>query len=144
MKMAKVERTIVLNVPVEKVFSYISDPNNELDSIPSITDIRDVTGKGVGQKWGWSYKMVGISLKGESEIIEYVPNQRLVQKSKGGIESTWTYTLNPENGGTRMNLVVEFTIPIPVLGKVGERMILNRTEREADLAMTNIKERLES
>ena len=141
--MAKVERTLTLNVPVEKVFSYISDPNNELDTIPSITDIRDVTGEGVGQKWGWSYKMVGISLKGESEVTEHIPNQRLVHKSKGGIESKWTYTLNPVNGGTRMNLVVEFTIPIPVLGKVGERMVLNRTEREADLAMTNIKERLE-
>lgn len=141
--MAKVERTITVNVPVEKVFSYISDPNHELDTIPSITDIRDVTGEGVGQKWGWSYKMVGISLKGESEVTEYIPNQRLVHKSKGGIESTWTYTLNQEDGSTQMNLVVEFKIPIPVLGKVGERMVLNRTEREADLAMTNIKERLE-
>ena len=141
--MAKVERNTIINVPVEKVFSYISDPNNELDTLPSITDIRDITGEGVGQKWGWSYKMVGISLKGESEVTEHIPNQRLVHKSKGGIESTWTYIFNPVNGGTRMNLVVEFTIPIPVLGKVGERMVLNRTEREADLAMTNIKERLE-
>ena len=141
--MAKVERTLTLNVPVEKVFSYISDPKNELDTIPSVTDIRDVIGEGAGQKWGWSYKMVGFSLKGESEVTEYIPNERLVHKSKGGIESTWTYTFNPVNGGTRMNLVVEYTIPIPVLGKVGERMVLNRTEREAELAMTNIKERLE-
>ena len=141
--MAKVERSILINAPVEKVFSYISDPNNELESIPSITDIRDVTGEGVGRKWGWSYKMVGFNLKGESEVTEYIPNQRLVTKSKGGIVSTWTYTFNPENGGTRMNVVVEYTIPIPVLGKVGERMVLNRTEREADLAMTNTKESLE-
>ena len=141
--MVKVERSILINAPVEKVFSYISDPNNELESIPSITDIRDVTGEGVGRKWGWSYKMVGFNLKGESEVTEYIPNQRLVTKSKGGIVSTWTYTFNPENGGTRMNVVVEYTIPIPVLGKVGERMVLNRTEREADLAMTNTKESLE-
>jgi carbon monoxide dehydrogenase subunit G len=142
--MVKVERSIIINAPVEKVFSYISDPNNELESIPSITDVRDITGEGVGQKWSWSYKMVGFSLKGESEITEHIPNQRLVQKSKGGIESTWSYTFSPENGGTRLNVVVEYTIPIPVLGKVGERMVLNRTEREADLAMTNIKEKLES
>ena len=141
--MAKVERSITIDAPVEKVFSYISNPNNELESIPSITDIRDVTGEGLGRKWGWTYKMVGFSLKGESEVIEYIPNQRLVHKSKGGIESTWTYTFNPENGGTRLNVVVEYKIPIPVLGKVGERMVLNRTEREADLAMTNTKESLE-
>ena len=141
--MAKVERSIIINAPVEKVFSYISDPNSELESMPSITDIRDITGQGVGQRWGWSYKMAGVSLKGESEVIEYIPNQRLVHKSTGGIVSTWTYTFNPEDGGTRLNVVVEYTIPVPVLGKVGERLALRRTEREADLAMTNIKERLE-
>ena len=141
--MAKVERSIIINAPVEKVFAYISDPNSELESIPSITDIRDITGEGVGQKWGWSYKMVGVSLKGESEVIEHIPNQRLVHKSTGGIMSTWTYTFSPENGGTRLNVVVEFTIPVPVLGKVGERLVLQRTEREANLAMSNIKEMLE-
>ena len=141
--MVKVERSIIINAPVEKVFSYISDPNSELESIPSITDIRDITGQGVGQRWGWSYKMFGVSLKGESEVIEYIPNQRLVHKSTGGITSTWTYTFNPEAGGTRLNVIVEYTIPVPVLGKVGERLVLHRTEREADLAMTNIKERLE-
>lgn len=141
--MAKVERSIIINAPVEKVFSYISDPNSELESMPSITDIRDITGQGVGQRWGWSYKMAGVSLKGESEVMEHIPNQRLVHKSTGGIVSTWTYTFNPEDSGTRLTVVVEYTIPVPVLGKVGERLVLKRTEREADLAMTNIKERLE-
>jgi len=141
--MARVERSIIINAPVEKVFSYMSDPANELESIPSITDVRDVTGQGVGQRWGWSYKMVGVSFKGESEIIEYIPNQRLVHKSMGGIASTWTYTFNPEAGGTRLNMVVEYAIPVPVLGKVGERLVLQGVEREADMAMSNIKERLE-
>lgn len=141
--MAKVERSIIINAPVEKVFSYISDPNSELESMPSITDIRDITGQGVGQRWGWSYKMAGVSLKGESEVMEHIPNQRLVHKSTGGIVSIWTYTFNPEDSGTRLTVVVEYTIPVPVLGKVGERLVLKRTEREADLAMTNIKERLE-
>ena len=141
--MAKVERSIIINAPVEKVFSYISDPNSELESIPSITDIRDITGQGVGQRWGWSYKMMGISLKGESEVIEYIPNQQLVHKSMGGIVSTWTYTFKPEAGGTRLNLVVDYTIPVPVLGKIAERLVLRQSEREADLAIANIKERLE-
>jgi carbon monoxide dehydrogenase subunit G len=141
--MAKVERSIIINAPVEKVFSYISDPNNELEAIPSITDVRDIKGEGVGQRWSWSYKMVGITFKGESEVIESIPNQRHVHKSTGGIASTWTYTFSPEDGGTRLGVMVEYTVPVPVLGKVGERMVLQKTEREADLAMTNIKETLE-
>jgi len=141
--MTKVERSFKINAPVEKVFSYVTDPRNELEYIPSITDIRDITGQGVGQRFGWTYKMLGIPLKGKDEVTEYVPNQRYVQKSTGGIVSTWTWTFQPEAGGTRLSLVVEYTIPVPVLGKVGERLALRQTEREADLAMATLKDRLE-
>jgi coenzyme Q-binding protein COQ10 len=141
--MAKVERSLKINAPVEKVFSYVTDPRNELEYVPSITDIRDITGQGVGQRFGWTYKMMGIPLKGEDEVTEYVPNQRYVQKSTGGIVSTWTWTFQPEAGGTRLSLVVEYTIPVPVLGKVGERLALRQTEREADLAVATLKDRLE-
>ena len=142
--MAKIERSSTINASVEKVFAYISDPTNLPEWLPSLTDARDITGEGVGQRWGWTYKMIGLSLKGESEVTEHIPNQRHVHKSTGGILSTWTYTFNPEAGGTRLNLVVEYTIPVPVLGKVAERLVLRQNEREADLAMANIKERLES
>jgi len=141
--MAKVERSFKINAPVEKVFSYVTDPRNELEYIPSITDIRDITGQGVGQRFGWTYKMMGIPLKGKDEVTEYVPNQCYVQKSTGGIVSTWTWTFQPEAGGTRLSLVVEYTIPVPVLGKVGERLASRQTEREADLAIATLKDRLE-
>jgi uncharacterized membrane protein len=142
--MARVERSITIDAPVEKVFSYLTDLNNQLEWVPSMTDVRGITGQEVGQKFGWTYKFMGIPFKGESEIIERVPNQRSVVKSKGGIDSTWTWTFRPENDQTVVNMVVEYTIPVPVLGKVGERLVLRQNEREADLAMANIKERLES
>ena len=141
--MARVERSITINAPVEKVFAYIADPTNELESIPSITDIRNVKGEGVGQTYEWTYKMIGIALRGKSEVVEYKPNERYVSKSGGGIVSTWTYSFKAETGGTHMNLVVDYTIPIPVLGKFAERLVLRQTEREADLSMATLKDRLE-
>ena len=142
--MAKVERSISIKAPVDKVFSYISEPKNELEWLPSLTDIREVTGKGVGKKWSWSYKMIGISFKGNSEVTEQVTDERYVYKSTGGIRSTWTFTCKPKDGGTTLNLSVEYTIPVPVLGKVAEKLVLSQNEREADLAIANIKTRLES
>jgi len=142
--MAKVEQSIIIKAPVEKVFSYLCDPMNQLEWLPSMTDVRDITGEGVGQKFGWTYKMMGVSFKGETEVVESVGSERRVIKSTGGIQSTWTWTTKSENGNTLVNLTVEYTIPVPVLGKVAERMVLRQNEREAALAMTNIKERLES
>ena len=48
--MTKVERSITIKAPVEKVFSYISSPNNQLEWLPSITEVRDITGQGVGPR----------------------------------------------------------------------------------------------
>ena len=37
----------------------------------------------------------------------------------------------------------EYTIPVPVLGKLAEKLVLKRNRRESDMSMENIKERLE-
>ena len=141
--MPKIENSITINAPVDKVFDYISDPMNQLEWLTSVMEITDVTGSGVGQHWRWKYKMVGVGLQGESTVTEHIPNERRVQQSKGGIVSTWTYSFEPHDGGTKMELVIEYTIPVPVLGKLAEKLVLRRNEREADLAMENIKDKME-
>jgi carbon monoxide dehydrogenase subunit G len=141
--MAKVERTITINAPIEKVFAYVTDPTNELEFVPGITDVRNVKGEGLGQTADWTYKMLGIPLSGKSEVLEYKPNERYVTKSSGGVVSTWTWTFKSEGGSTQVNVVVDYTIPISVLGKVGERLVLRQTERETNLSMATLKDRLE-
>lgn len=141
--MVKVERSITINARVEKVFAYIDDPVNGMKCLPSLTDVRDITGQGIGKRWKWTYKMMGLPLQGEAEVIEHIPNQRCVAKTTGGILSTWTWAFKAEAGGTRLNLVVEYTIPMPVLGKVAERLVLRLNEREFTLGMGNLKEILE-
>ena len=125
------------------MFAYITDLANEMEFVPSVTDVRDITGKGVGQRCAWTYKMMGISLKGEAEVTEYIPNERYVVKSTGGVLSNWAWTFKAEAGGTRLHVVVEYTIPVPLLSKLGNGIVQQLNEREADLAVANIKERLE-
>jgi len=141
--MAKIEKSITINAPVEKVFTYVADPMNLVDWVPSVTEIHDVIGSGVGQHFRWTYKMAGMRLEGETTITEHIPNERRATKTKGGVISTWIFNFEPHNGGTKMKLDVEYTIPIPVLGKLAEKLVLRRNEREADLAVANIKDKFE-
>ena len=141
--MAKIERNITINAPVEEVFAYVEDPMSQLEYLPSMVEVKDVTGQGAGAHYRWTYKMAGVRFEGESTMTEYVPNERMVVQSKGGILSTWTWIFAAEDGGTKVNLTVEYTIPVPVLGKLGEALILKQNEREADTAMANLKAKLE-
>ena len=87
--------------------------------------------------------MAGVPLKGETTVIEQIPNERRVTDSKGGVISTWTLTFEPHDGGTKFGIDIEYTVPVPVLGKLAEKLVLKRNEREADMAMENVKERME-
>ena len=144
--MPKIERSITINAPVEKVFAYVNDPNNLPEIWPSMVEVKEVNQlpEGVGSSYQWVYKMAGMRFKGTCEVTEYVENQRIVAKDKGGIESTRTTILQPEAGGTKYTSVVEYTVPIPLLGKLAEAFIRRQNENEADVFMSNLKDRMES
>ena len=143
--MPKEERTITINAPVEKVFSYIDEPTNLLEIWPSMVEVKDVQRlpKG-GTSFRFVYKMAGIRFEGTSEDIEYVANERIVTKTKGGIEAIYTWTFQPEDGGTKMTVEVEWTVPVPVLGKLAEAFIVRQQEREFDLLLANLKDKMEA
>lgn len=141
--MARIKRSITIKAPVETVFAYVTDPTSLPEWMVGVMDVRDVSGSGSDLHFHWKYRMVGIPFSGETKFIEYVPNERSVSESKGGIPSTFRWTFTPEAGATRVDLDLEYTVPVPVLGKLAENLVLKRNEREADLWMENIRERLE-
>jgi len=144
--MVKTAKSITIKAPVEKVFDYISEPTNLPEIWPSLVEIKDVQKlPSGGTRDRWVYKMAGIRLEGtsESEDAECIPNQRIVSKTKGGVESTMTWMFQPEAGGTKMTLEVEYTVPIPVLGKLAEAIIVKMNEHEGELILANLKARME-
>ena len=143
--MAKVEKTITINAPVEKVFDYIDQPTNLPEIWPSLMEIKDVqTLPNGGHTDRWVYKMAGMRFEGTTEGIEHVTNQRIVSKTKGGVESTQTWVFQPEAGGTKVTFEVEYNIPIPVLGKLAEAIVVKMNDREGDSILANLKTRMES
>jgi carbon monoxide dehydrogenase subunit G len=142
--MAKIQKSITINAPPEKIWAYLEDPMNVPEWLPGMIEVRNITGSGVGMRFEWTYKMLGIQFKGETEVTEFIQNERSVDKSKAGIESTWVYTYEPHEGGTKLSIDVDYKVPVPVLGKLAEKLILKTNEREAELALENIKTMVEA
>jgi uncharacterized membrane protein len=142
--MAKVKRSVLVDAPVEKVYNYLVDYKNQPDWIPSTVEVWDASEPGVGQTFKWKYKMAGILIEGETTMTELVPNKRIGFKTSGAVASEWLMVIDAKEGGTEVELNIEYTIPVPVLGKVAEKIVLKRNEKETDLAMENIRMTLES
>jgi len=143
--MAKVERSITINAPVEKVFGYIGEPTNLPEIWPSIVEIKDVQPlPSGGHSYRTEYKMAGMRFESTGEDTEWVANQRIVSKNSNGLEATVTWVFQPEAGGTKLTFEVEYTVPIPLLSKLAEAFIVKVNEREAELLLANLKDRLEA
>ncbi len=141
--MPKINNSINISAPVEKIFAYLSDPMNTPEWFVGMTEVTDVSGSGVGQHSRWTYSMIGIPFHGDSKITEHVPNERLVSKQEGGLTSIITWTFAPHEGETKLDMDIDYTIPVPVLGKLAEKVVFKRNQREAEMSLQNLKERLE-
>jgi hypothetical protein len=87
--------------------------------------------------------MLGVRSKNTAETIEYHAKERTVTKTRGGIESTVIWMYQPEAGGTRVTFEGEYTVPVPVLGRVAEAFVIKANEREIELLLNNLKDRME-
>ena len=88
--------------------------------------------------------MAGMRFEGTNEDLEVVLNQRIVSKTEGGIESETTWEFQPENGDTKVIFKGEYTVPIPLIGKLAEVFIVKQNENEAETILANLKARMEA
>jgi carbon monoxide dehydrogenase subunit G len=142
--MASWKNSIVIHAPADSVFAYVDEPTQLAEWLPSIVEVRNVIGTGAGQQFEWTAKMAGRLLRGQSTVIEHVPNRCAVHQSIGMVSSTFGYTVEPLAEGTALTLEIEYKIPIPLLGRLAERVLIRRNIREFELALINVKETLES
>jgi carbon monoxide dehydrogenase subunit G len=144
--MAKVTRSIVINASPDKVFEYMAEPSNLPEVWPSLIETKDVqrSPEGLAVSWGWKYKMAGMHFEGKSEMIEHVAGEHTVSKTEGGIASTITWKYHPEEGGTRVIFDADYTVPVPLLGKLAEAFVVKQNEKEAETILENLKARMET
>lgn len=143
--MTTLKKSIVVNAPIEKVFDYLNDPVSTLEYWPSMVDVRDIQKlPNGGNKFRWTYKMAGIRLEGTSEDAEIILNRKLVSKSTGGIDSVFIWTLQPDGSGTRVEVSIDYKIPIPVIGKLAEAVIVKINDQESTTILANLKTLLEA
>jgi uncharacterized membrane protein len=142
----RIEKTTLIAAPLEQVFAYYANPSNSPEIWPSLVEVKDLMldDKGHPKTFKWTYKMAGMRFEGSSEYLEYVPNKRLVYRSKGGIQATSTIHFAELDGKTEIREEMEYTIPIPLLGKVAERFLIKMNENEMTTTHNNLKARMES
>jgi uncharacterized protein YndB with AHSA1/START domain len=143
--MAKLSRRTTIHAPADEVFHFLEDKTHFPEFWPSmveVSDIRDLPNG--GKHFHWIYKMAGIRFEGDTDEVEFVENRKLVGKNEKGIESTITWLLDPHGDDTDLTFEAEYKVPVPVLGRMAEKVIVKMNENEAETILANLKTQLES
>lgn len=84
--MITIEKSIVIDAPVEQVFAYLVDPARQPEYVPGTDEMKDIRRLPDGR---YTYtiviKILGLHADVEAEQIEVVPNERIVEKGHSSL-----------------------------------------------------------
>lgn len=143
----KFEATVVIDRPIDEVFAFLADGENDRKFSPRVLEMAKTTDgpSGVGTVYASTVKDAGMKTKREFEITEFVPptkirwaerSKNLVMAPEGG------YDLAPEGAGTR--LTVYNVLEGRGLGKLLTPLALSSARKGADDFAQSIKRAVES
>ena len=104
------ELTEVIARPPGEVFALLTDPERVPLWLPEVVRQERLTEgpTGVGTRLRETRRVMGREAQAELEVVAYEPPARYaVRTHQSGAETTYTYTLRPEDGATRVRLVAD-------------------------------------
>ena len=143
--MAKIEESIDIKRPVDKVFAYTIDANS-WSKWQSIIPEAEQTSQGpvdVGTTTKGTLHMMGFSMKWSGKATEYEPNRKFGKNIIcGPITNEQHNTYNPIEGGTRFTIV--YDMKVGGFFRLFSPMIVSSMRKELKKSLSNLKGILEA
>ena len=100
------KRTIHIEAPVEKVFDRVKDPRYVPEGVTMHFDVTDakLTDGGVGTYYRWVSRTPVLRMEGFDVYTEFIPNQRITDRSSSSMAGDITISFEPEGSGTRVTM----------------------------------------
>ena len=130
--MPSVSESVEVSATPEAAFAFVADaPARATMFIPGLNRINNITSKqaGVDQAWDYEFNWFGLVVSGHSRCTQYQPSSVYQFKTLTGNPSTWTYRFEPNGGGTRLTLDVEYDLPQNQLARFATAGTLEQMNR---------------
>lgn len=138
------ELTIHLNRPVEQVFAFLMDTDKLTSWQSNLIKIEKITAGPLrmGSRFQEVRRLGRRESEIQGEIIAYEANRTFETRTLGKPQVTVSYSLEPENGGTRVKH--KFTMLTSGFMRLLEPMIASSIKKDTDADFEALKRILES
>ncbi|KYK32325.1 MAG: SRPBCC family protein [Theionarchaea archaeon] len=137
--MARIEKTIEIKAPVEKVYACCADVEGYTKFMETAKEIK-MTGE---NKAHWKMEMVGRAMEFDTEMTENIENKKIAWKSAGDMASTGSWRLEPTAEGTTVEYVMDYEMP-GIMGKIFDKLKVSKeVEKNMETSLQKMKEFLE-
>ena len=143
--MATFEINLVINRPIEEVFAFISNPENQPRWRATTLEISRTSSEplGVGSVFKGRFTFLGRPFEGNLEITAHEPYQQYGSRMvEGPFPLEARYTLEPAESGTHLTLVIEGQ-PGGFF-KLAEPLVVSLAKRSYESDLHNLKDMLEA
>jgi uncharacterized membrane protein len=143
--MAKVEVSVVINRPIEEVFAFAANIENNAQWQSGVLEAQ-VTSEGpigVGTTYRYVTQLLGRRIEADGEVTEYESNRKYSFKSTSGpfpIEGG--LTCEAAEGGTKVTLVVE--ADVGGFFKMAEPLVVRTIKKQFEADVGKLKDLLEA
>lgn len=144
--MARIEKSIDISAPVETVFEFAADWQNWLKFFEGVSDLKPTTEKtrGVGSRFAYKIKTLGVEDETEREVTGFVENEGWTATSIKGPQSNVQWVFARVSEKTRVTLIEEYKVPIPLVGGILDALLIKRYwETNIEKVLHNLKRLLE-
>jgi uncharacterized membrane protein len=140
--MAIITKKVLINVPVAKVFGYVTDPENWTKYVTSLVEAKNISSPKVekGTTFNWTYRMMGMNFHGRGHVTENTKNKKFGLKMEGSFPITESYTFLPTEKGTELSIEVQYEMPGKIMSVVANKGLMEKiNKKEADNVLSKIK-----
>ena len=139
--MARVAKSAVISGNADQIMNYIADVKNHPAFIGPLKSVANVKGdpKKAGTSWDWTYIMAGAEFSGRAETVGYEAGKKFIYRTTTGVESTFTYTAEPQGGGVKVTVDVTYDVPGTLLSKMQASVVEKLNDVEGVRAVENLK-----
>jgi carbon monoxide dehydrogenase subunit G len=139
----KVERTVELAAPPERVYELVMNPSRLGDWVTIHHHLEGAPPERLerGSKLTQWLRIAGQRFKVRWTVVENEPRERVVWEGKGPVatHARVEYRFTPNGDGTRFSYLNEYEFPGGPLGRLAGRTVARVTAKELDATLRRLR-----